>query len=109
MVWRPKEEWGTHMWAFIHTITIVDSDQEDVLRKQVDSAVACLRGLVGVVPCHKCAEHLKAALEDIEKQDIYCAMGLFRWGVDLHNTINRRLGKADWTVEEALGRWGRVI
>lgn len=29
----------------------------------------------------------------------------FRWGVDLHNAVNRKLGKPELTIEEALSIW----
>lgn len=113
MVWRPREEWGSHLWAFIHTMTIIDSDQPEVQRDQVDKAVSCLRGLVAALPCPKCRCHLEDALEGVDNKDIcqeiYKPMGLFEWGVGLHNAINRRLGKKEWTVQDALERWGKVI
>ena len=29
----------------------------------------------------------------------------FRWGVSLHNSVNRKLGKPELTIEEALSIW----
>ena len=29
MSFRPKCDWGTHLWAFIHTITIIDLGQDN--------------------------------------------------------------------------------
>ena len=50
---RPKHEWGAHLWAFIHTVTVVDFE-DGKNRGFNEKAVEVLRGVERVIPCEKC-------------------------------------------------------
>jgi hypothetical protein len=109
-VFRPKEEWGKHLWGYIHTICIIDNDDPNTTRQQTDHVIKCLRGLSDSIICSKCAEHFKISLENfMTSTDICRNMALFEWSVNIHNEINRKLGKPEWSYEAALDKWTKKL
>jgi hypothetical protein len=64
-----------------------------------------------VLPCEKCREHLK---RHMEKYPIDAALAggrstLFTWSVNLHNAVNRSIGKPEMTVADAMKHWTSVL
>ena len=101
MSYREKSHWGKHLWAFIHTISIIDF--EDNLRFNEDRA-QILRTLQYCFPCHKCKDHYVEFLAKLESLDMTQSMVLFYWSVDLHNSINKKHNKPEWSYQEEIGR-----
>ena len=66
MSFRQKDHWGTYLWGFIHTISIVDMEHNLDYNK---SALAQLKGLVNSIPCEKCKMHYKQDLEILDRLD----------------------------------------
>jgi len=106
MSFRQKDHWGTYLWGFIHTISIVDMEHNLDYNK---SALAQLKGLVNSIPCEKCKMHYKQDLEILDTLDLNQKMVLFYWSVDLHNKINKKLNKMEWTYKMALEKWTRTL
>lgn len=50
------------------------------------------------IPCGDCRKHWGELLKEIPP--VFGA-GSFAWTVIVHNTVNLRLGKSEWTVDEA--------
>lgn len=50
------------------------------------------------LPCGDCQQHWTSLLKEIPP--VFGA-GSFEWSVTVHNAVNRRLGKPEWTVEDA--------
>ena len=103
---RPKHEWGTFLWGFLHTISIIDFEDN------TDFARECLKQLDAVqsiIPCHSCAEHYRDQLRLLSAVDLGERLALFKWTCDLHNQVNLRLGKPTWSYEQALMCWTRRI
>jgi hypothetical protein len=64
-----------------------------------------------VLPCAKCKEHM---LQHLEKNPMDAALAggqttLFAWSVQLHNAVNRSLGKPEMTVSDARKHWTSVL
>lgn len=108
---RPRRHWGPALWAFLHTITIIDYPTDaNVHRMQVDLCVRQLKAMGDAIPCDVCAFHYKQHLQSwmISAGDgIYEKLALFRWSVDLHNSVNARILKKQWSFDNALFIWGR--
>lgn len=58
--------------------------------------------LVTLLPCKTCAEHYAGELvrEPVEG-NLKDASDLFAWTVRVHNSVNRRLGKPQWSIQKA--------
>lgn len=53
----PIHVWGTTLWSFIHTITILDFDDPDTQQRMTEPIIENLRGISAIIPCKKCAAH----------------------------------------------------
>jgi hypothetical protein len=101
---RPKNHWGPSLWAFIHTITIVDYDRNRIYNENI---IKNLKSLTDAIPCEKCQTKYRNALLDLDILDLNESNVLFKWSVDLHNKVNQQLNKPSMTYEDALKIWGR--
>jgi hypothetical protein len=98
-----KHEWGPALWAFLHTITVIDSSDPETVRRMSRDASKCLAALADAIPCCKCAEFYRA--RPAPEGPPIDRMALFRWGWALHNEVNAKLGRAQMTLDEAIERW----
>lgn len=88
--------WGPVLWESIHTLSLYDVS-ENVLK---DDWGPLLDLLIAELPCGECATHLREWVAE------HPFDGDAMWFVELHNAVNRRLGKPIWTAEEAGGKFG---
>lgn len=107
MSFRQRDNWGTHLWAFIHTITIIDLGQDN--RKHNSDALQVLYGLQNCIPCVKCRQKYVNYLEKLADVNLDERMVLFRWSVDLHNEVNSKLNKEQMSYEKALEKWSKKV
>ena len=97
-----NSHWGSFLWGFIHTITVVDSFdnvQENMRR------IEKLKRIEGIIPCSACVPKYASFVKKLDMIDVREPLGLFYWGVDLHNDVNAKLGKPLWSYEKALKKW----
>jgi hypothetical protein len=106
MSFRPNSHWGSGLWNFLHTITIINYEDNEMFNSRVRDN---LRAVANAIPCKHCCAHYKKFLEHLDSVDMRQPMVLFYWSVDLHNDINKRLGKSVWTYEAALEKWCRKV
>lgn len=100
------ESIGTYLWSFIHTITIIDFKDNELYNKNVKRI---LKELQDCFPCKTCEIEYKKHIEKLDNIDLSKAMTLFYWSVDLHNAVNKKLNKPEWTYEMALMKWCDTI
>lgn len=120
-IFSPKQQWGTKLWEFIHTVTInshpekVSHDEErnkshkqqalDITISNNNLLIKILKAIKDVIPCPKCLETYSAHLEYLDAIDTTEQMILFKWSFDLHNAVNIKLNKPTYTYEQALEIW----
>lgn len=99
--------WGKYIWTSIHMIALGYPDkptQEDKTNYKQFYV-----NLWKVIPCYKCSinyqKHLKQLPIDEHLND---NMSLFKWTVDFHNIVNKKVGKREWTFEEALEKFRKI-
>lgn len=66
-----------------------------------NNEIVWLKRLIRSLPCGKCAYGAWCYLKD-NTPDLKSQMGYFAWGVEFHNSINRKTGKPEMTAEDAL-------
>lgn len=101
-VCRPKFHWGPYLWGFIHTITVIDFQNNVEFHNNI---VSNLKGVYNIFPCPACKELYKTYLQKLDLIDIREPMVLFYWSVDLHNAVNTKLRKPLWSYERAIAEW----
>lgn len=93
--------WGPDTWAAIHYVALGYPLSDPPAGVKVAYA-AFFDALGPVLPCGLCSKHYQAHLAQhavepaLEGRD-----ALFRWTVDLHNTVSHSIGKQSWTYEQA--------
>lgn len=103
--------WGPSLWRAIHFVALgFPAGRATDMQKEAYRLF--YRGLDNVLPCPTCAESYRRHLErDVRPVEEAIAAttaerpdALFEWTVDLHNVVNRELGKVGgefWTPARA--------
>jgi hypothetical protein len=87
----PPSKWGPHFWMTLH-IACLGCQDAKVL-------VDFVEGYKEIIPCLSCREHFEQVLVENPVPE---ADDLFKWSVDVHNIVNKRLGKPEFSYEDAL-------
>jgi hypothetical protein len=71
---------------------------------------AFYEALQGALPCRVCAKHYAQEIErDPVRDSLDDGKALFDWTVRLHNAVNVRLNKRQWSTEEARAHYSRLV
>ena len=93
--------WGPKAWYFIHSIALGYSNNPTDIEKEKYKIF--FENLGYVLPCQNCQEHYT---KNLIKEELDIALKnkkkLFKWTVDLHNKVNKMIGKRIYSYEEAL-------
>ena len=87
----PPSKWGPHFWMTLHVACLGCQDYK-ALSKFVE-------GYVAIIPCLACRLHFEQVLIENPVPE---AGDFFMWSVDVHNIVNKRLGKPEVSYEDAL-------
>lgn len=102
---QPNYHWGHFLWAFIHTICIVDHMSE------LQTIKLKLLYLVNIIPCEKCKLDYSNEINSNEFKMLNLdsdPLILFKWSINFHNKVNVKLGKDQVPFEEAIHIWTHV-
>jgi len=99
----PKE-WGPSAWSFMHYTALkypMNPMEEDKKHYFI-----FYHNLQFILPCTRCADHYQKNLLELPIQPaLENNKTLFKWTVDMHNRVNKDLGKAEVTHEDALNMY----
>jgi hypothetical protein len=94
--------WGPPGWKFIHFVTMgyPNYPTESIKKKYYDY----FHSLKNVIPCSICASHFAENLEELPLDDnvLSSRENLVRWGINIHNIVNKKNGKKVYTFEEGI-------
>lgn len=92
--------WGPHLWKSIHYIALgypTTPREEDKMNYNLFYS-----NLWKYIPCMKCALNYKRHLDELPIDSFLTSnIKLFEWTVNLHNIVNRELGKPIMSKEDA--------
>lgn len=91
------ELFGPYFWGTLHLACLGTKDL-DKLREFVNLYKY-------VMPCGSCCTHFATVLDELPFPESTDPLVLFGWSVDVHNIVNRRLGKPEMSMEQALRVW----
>jgi hypothetical protein len=90
-------KFGPYYWGVLHLACLGGIDP------------AALQALVylfpAILPCPACGMHFAEVLNENPLPETNDPDALFKWSVDVHNTVNRKLEKPVFTYEEAYELW----
>ena len=86
-----KQNWGPPLWQFIHTISSVEEEY------QLKNAIECLKAVKDVIPCSLCRPYYEEKIKELDTLDTTNPKALYQWTIDLHNSVNAKLGKPIWS------------
>jgi hypothetical protein len=93
--------WGKYVWTSLHVIALGYPDQPS--EKDKANYKQFYTTFWHVIPCQKCADNYHRHLQELPPIDEHLTDSntLFKWTVDLHNIVNKELGKRTYTYKEA--------
>jgi hypothetical protein len=88
------------MWDSLHLVAHALPDELD--RRAQDNVRAYLLTTAQLLPCSACGRHFEAHVRSALRDDAVLATraGVVAMLNDAHNSVNRRLGKPQWTLEQ---------
>jgi len=94
--------WGPGLWKSLHYITVGYPDMANDLQKK--NAYNLFSSLQSMLPCEKCrynyTQHLK--LNPLTDAILSSRTKLMNWFIDIHNDVNKSLGKPQIPRDKAL-------
>lgn len=95
------------MWAIIHLICLQAPETIDA---NVRNAYYTFFTMMPyVLPCDKCRQHWVEHVREYPlEQALDTRNDLFRWSVNMHNLVNKSLGKPEVSYEVALEHWTNI-
>ena len=101
------EQWGPYVWGTLHLVALGAPETIELADKPYYRNFINL--FANVIPCEKCKKHLG---QHLEKHPVDPALtgrdALFEWSVNLHNIVNKMLGKSEMSLDDALHHWRNV-
>jgi hypothetical protein len=103
----PPSVWGPIFWHTIHVTALAYPENPSYAQKR--AAKEFYESLAHLIPCPKCREHYQTHLQKMPiSPHLDRRADLFRWTVDVHNTVNKMLEKPIVKEAEALQFYRRI-
>jgi hypothetical protein len=103
----PPSVWGPFFWHTMHIVALGYSKNPTYTDKKC--AKEFYESLAFLLPCSICREHYKEYLQEKPISTFLDSRtDLIKWTVQIHNKVNKMLGKPEWTLEEVLSYYEKV-
>ena len=92
-------KWGPHLWFFMHTVSFNYPETANFKNKVEYNDF--YNSLKNMIPCELCKTHYIQYLE-VSPPDLSGRTALVKWTIDLHNKVNKQLGKPVYSYKKAI-------
>ncbi len=94
--------WGKNMWKSLHLVSLSYPSKPEIKDKK--DYYTFFISVGNVLPCDTCRMNYKKHLEELPLDDVVLSSkeALVKWVIDMHNIVNRDLGKKIIPYHEAL-------
>jgi hypothetical protein len=91
--------WGPSLWRVLHSFAFSLNYEKDqsVYSKKKQELLHFIESLQLLLPCEECRLHFQ---EYIQLHNPKKAQNLAYWTFDLHNSVNQRIGKPQFSYED---------
>lgn len=97
----PPSVWGPFFWHTIHIVALGYSKNPTYTDKKC--AKEFYESLAYLIPCVICQEHYRTHLINKPLTPyLDSRKDLLKWTIDIHNIVNKMLGKPEWNEEEII-------
>ena len=90
--------WGRQAWHFIHMVAL--SFPDEPTQEEKDRYYKFYESLGYTLPCETCSKHYREKFQK-NPPNMENSEKLFRWTVDIHNSVNADNGKKQISYEKA--------
>ena len=99
--------WGRYLWTSIHSIALGYPDEPTEQDKK--NYKEFYSNLWKVIPCQRCSDNYKKHLIELPIDGFLGSnTDMFKWTVDLHNIVNKKLRKPVVTLAQAQHIFARL-
>jgi hypothetical protein len=103
----PPTVWGPFFWHTIHIVALGYPKNPTYTDKKCTKEF--YESFAYLIPCSQCREHYK---EHISKNPLTPFLDsrsdLIRWTVDIHNSVNKMIGKPEWLESEVIAYYEKL-
>ena len=97
----PTTVWGPPFWMTMHILALGYPKSPSYSEKR--AAKQFYESLTHLIPCPVCKLHYQEHLKDLPvTPSLDSRTDLFRWTVEIHNRVNKDLGKPEYTEQDAM-------
>ena len=95
---------GKHFWGTMHLAALGSPQKFEA--SDVSAYSTFYKQIPNVIPCQSCGTHLEQIYQLLPIEPALSGSeALFEWTVEVHNAVNRRLGKPEISVNDARAFW----
>jgi hypothetical protein len=91
------ETWGSSAWNFLHAISFAYPENPSIT--QQNETLSFFNSLQRILPCETCRRHYSELLVN-NPPDVSSMTSLSNWLINVHNEINKKLKKREYTYAE---------
>ena len=103
----PPTVWGPFFWHTIHIVALGYSNEPTYTDKK--AAKDFFEALQNLIPCPMCRNHYAVHIQKYPiSPHLDKRIDLFRWTVNLHNEVNKSIGKSTMTELEVIHYYKRI-
>jgi hypothetical protein len=92
-----EKHWGSSVWEVFHLLTLTFDENKR------DKYIEFFAAVSYILPCQICVDHYKKMLIDTNYLMERDKEEMINWMVNLHNNVNKRIGKREYTIMEVKG------
>jgi hypothetical protein len=99
--------WGPRLWNILHYATY--RYPNDPNKNLQDLYYQFFKNIIPfVIPCQKCRRHYFAYIMQLTQNDFRSRKSLVKWLFKVHNSVNKRKRKKQFTIENANKRYSTL-
>lgn len=103
-----KTTWGNSVWFLIHFLTI--NAPFNIDQRWANSFKSMMSSFQFILPCGICRKHISENLASNPINRYFSNRdSIFQWGWNLHNIVNKSIGKPEMDLHEAFNIYNSLI
>ena len=91
--------WGPELWKYLHIISL--NYPENPTYMDINNYNEFYKYLAFTIPCDNCKHHYKKYITN-NPPNLTSKNDLVVWTIEFHNSVNKRIGKPTYTIDEAM-------